>query len=140
MAITETLVSERNQVRSITANEPEGKAKENPIPTAGNKATVSREYRWEGQENRGGPSQNGQNGHQNGVDNRDRRQEGQQNPNNQNYYRQPGNNDARRETRSCYLCNTPGHLMANCRGRAQNAPYNGQRNGNGGRAPNQNFH
>jgi len=69
---------------------------------------------------RGRPSNNGQNGHQNVVDNRYRRPEGQQTANNRYDYRQQGTNDARRETRTCYLCNTPGHLMADCRAPNQN--------------------
>ena len=126
MAITETMATDSTPAKSNGADKSGAKEA----------TSDSRNVSTKDGDNREG--QNNQKGHQNVVNNRYTRPEGQQQQGNRNYQGAQNYNDGRRETRTCYHCGTPGHLMANCRKRGQNVQKN-QRKDNRGRPQNQNF-
>jgi hypothetical protein len=137
MAITETLIAEKKQDRNQASKETDKTTQEVPLnKPLNNPPHVGGRYEHNTQQQRGGINQNG---HQNVVDNKYRNNNGPQQHNNQNYYNPSNNNEMRRETRTCYHCNEPGHLMANCRRRMSNSSYNNNQNENANRPRNQNF-
>jgi len=137
MAITETMATD--SIR--TPVKPNGAEKSGSKEATGDsrKEPTKDEENQQGQKwDRPQGAQNNQKGHQNVMNNRYHRPEGQQQQGNRPYQGPSNYNDGRRETRSCYHCGRPGHLVANCRKRGQNL-QNNLRNDNGGRPQNQNF-